>query len=260
MPATGKLSMIELELERLRLQPRHETTADTSNKTIKHEAEAFYLAFENACRGTEKAIRAQFSNWLTYLPPPAVGSNQVLDIGCGRGEWLQLLQEQGYQPTGLDTNSVMVTHCQRKGLNAYTSDALQWLRLQPDNSLCAITAFHVIEHIPFELLLQWTQEAQRVLQPGGVLLYETPNPENILVASHTFYHDPTHRNPLTPTLLEFLAGYCGFAQQQLVRLHPYPDEAKVPGDDALTARINGHFCGPQDLGLVATKEQEPSCA
>lgn len=215
------------------------------------DVSAFYVAFEDACRGTREEIRDKMSKWLKYLPSITAGSKQVLDIGCGRGEWLQLLGENGYEATGLDINPVMVNSCTEQGLTASLDDALTWLQRQPDASLAAITAFHVIEHVPFELLLRWSTEARRVLQPGGVLIMETPNPENILVGSHTFYHDPTHRNPITPTLLEFLAEYCGYADSELVRLHPYPEEAKVSGNDPLTERVNGHLCGPQDIALVA---------
>ncbi|WP_172656331.1 hypothetical protein [Halomonas sp. PR-M31] len=96
-------------------------------------------------------------------------------------------------------------------------------------------------------------EAQRVLAPGGVLILETPNPENILVGSHTFYHDPTHLNPLTPTAMSFLLTYHGFAEVEVRRFNPYPEEAKVPGNDALTERVNGHLCGPQDFAVVGLK-------
>ena len=92
-----------------------------------------------------------------------------------------------------------------------------------------------------------------MLVPGGLILFETPNPENLLVASHTFYHDPTHRNPITPTGVEFLARYTGFGDTQIMRLHPYPDEARVKGMDPLTERVNGHLCGPQDFAIVARK-------
>ncbi len=212
---------------------------------------AFYVAFEDACRGTREEIRTKLQRWLDTLPPPQQHSNRILDIGCGRGEWLHLLNEAGYSATGIDTNPIMVSSCNEQQLNVINTDALDWLKQQPDASLCAITAFHVIEHIPFEQLLRWTTEARRVLQPGGVLIYETPNPENILVGSHTFYHDPTHRNPITPALLEFLAEYCGYDHTELVRLHPYPEDARISGDDPLTERVNGHLCGPQDIALVA---------
>ncbi|PSL14114.1 O-antigen chain-terminating methyltransferase [Marinobacterium halophilum] len=228
-----------------------QSVALTSAVVDNMDISAFYVAFEDACRGTREEIRAKMTPWLAYLPKPESGGNRVLDIGCGRGEWLQLLGEQHYLATGLDINPVMVNSCLEQGLDVCAEDALAWLRAQPDASLCAITAFHVIEHVPFELLLRWTTEARRVLQPGGVLIFETPNPENLLVGSHTFYHDPTHRNPITPALLEFLAEYCGYTNSELVRLHPYPEDARVSGNDPLTERVNGHLCGPQDIALVA---------
>lgn len=229
-----------------RLVPAAENSEDNG------DIAAFYVAFEDACRGSREEIRAKLLPWLQQLPPASGDCRRVLDIGCGRGEWLQLLAESDYEPQGIDTNPVMAGECQSHGLSVENIDGLSWLMSQPDHSLCAITAFHVIEHMPFADLLRMTTEARRVLIPGGKLIYETPNPENILVGSHTFYHDPTHRNPITPALLEFLAQYCGYTQTQLVRLHPYPEEARVRGNDELTERVNGHLCGPQDIALVAT--------
>ena len=219
-----------------------------------NDVDAFYVAFEDACRGSREEIELKLNRWLDYLPSSQAHSKNVLDIGCGRGEWLGLLSKHGYSALGLDVNPVMVASCIELGFNAKVEDALFWLEQQPSESLTAVTAFHVVEHIPFELLLRWTVEAHRVLERGGVLIYETPNPENLLVASHTFYHDPTHKNPITPTLLEFLASYTGFLNAEIIRLHPYPESAKVKGIDPLTDRVNGHLCGPQDFALVAYKD------
>lgn len=211
----------------------------------------FYFAFEEACRGTQAEI---FDRLRLYLPLiPAGGSRKVVDVGCGRGEWLEVLKTGSFEGKGLDINQVMVQICRSKGLEAEQADVIQYLRALPDSCLAALTGFHVAEHIPLDLLLCLFQEAQRVLEPGGVLILETPNPENLLVATHTFYHDPTHRNPLTPTLLGFMAQYHGFGTHEILRLNPYPAEAKVPGIDPLTERVNGHLCGPQDFALVATK-------
>jgi O-antigen chain-terminating methyltransferase len=99
-------------------------------------------------------------------------------------------------------------------------------------------------------------EAWRVLKPHGVLLLETPNPENPLVGSHTFYHDPTHRNPLTPTAMQFLLQYHGFEQVNVLRLHPYPESARLPGEDLLTERMNGLLCGPQDFAVVGRRSAQ----
>jgi len=97
------------------------------------------------------------------------------------------------------------------------------------------------------------QECARVLVKDGSVLFETPNPENVLVGSHTFYHDFTHRNPITPTAISFLLKYHGFVEIDIIRSSPYPDEAKVPGDDPLTARVNGHLCGPQDFAVTGRR-------
>ena len=214
--------------------------------------QAFYVAFEDECRGDQDVIQNSQINWLKFVPD-TLNSNKALDIGCGRGEWLDLLRQKGFKVKGLEANAVMQKVCKEKGLDVSCEEVVLWLKAQEENSLSVVTAFHVLEHVAFSLVLSWVTEIYRVLEPGGVIIFETPNPENVLVGSHTFYHDPTHRNPLTPTLMSFLARYVGFARVEIVRLHPYPDSARVSGSDELTERVNGHLCGPQDFGLVAYK-------
>ncbi|WP_142809896.1 methyltransferase domain-containing protein [Tepidiphilus olei] len=215
---------------------------------------AFYLAFEDACRGSEAEIRATQRLYLEHLAhSPAAQGLPVLDLGCGRGEWLALLTEAGYAARGIDLNPLMLERARAQGLDVACQDALAALAAQPDASLGAVTAFHLVEHLPFPTLYRLFAEIARTLAPGGLLIAETPNPENLLVGSHTFYHDPTHRNPVTPTFLRFLAHYHGFTRIDILRLHPYPESAKVPGNDPLTERVNGHLCGPQDYALIAQR-------
>lgn len=222
-----------------------------------HQLEAYYLAFENACRGSKEDIKEGLKVYLPYLGKVEdYDSNQLVDVGCGRGEWLELMQAQGWQTTGVDLNEVMVQHCQDNNLPIVQSDALAYLKSLPDNTLSILSGFHIIEHLPFDAAFSLFSETYRVLVPGGKLLLETPNPENVLVGSHTFYHDPTHRNPVTPTSIEFLAKYHGFADIEIIRLHPYPEEAKVVGNDPLTERVNGHLCGPQDYAILAAKPKD----
>ncbi|WP_417539517.1 methyltransferase domain-containing protein [Marinobacter sp.] len=229
--------------------------AHPSTDEMTARLDAYYVAFEDAHRGTEDNIRERLSVYLDRLAtaPSAALAFPVLDIGCGRGEWLRLLGENGFQAIGIDLNREMVEHCQRHGLQAHHVDALTWLMAQPDESVSVISAFHVVEHLPFDVLFQMIDHARRVLIPGGLLVLETPNPENILVGSHTFYHDFSHRNPVTPVSLQFLLEYQGLDVSELLRLHPYPEEARVAGDSPVVERVNGHFCGPQDYGVIAAK-------
>ena len=217
--------------------------------------DAYYVAFEDANRGTPEEVRTKLLPYLDLVRPVAARAEgrPVCDIGCGRGEWLSLLAGESIAAYGIDANAIMVDRVRGQGLDARHEDALAHLRALPDGSLASLTGFHIVEHLPFEVLFGLFEEARRVVMPGGLLVFETPNPENVLVGSHTFYHDFTHRNPVTPAALTFLARYHNFADLRILRLNPYPEAARVPGTDPLTERVNGHLCGPQDFALVAVR-------
>ncbi len=240
-------------VERLVEPPAAAPAAQAGERLDQDLLDAYYLAFEDACRGSEAAIYAHLRQYQPQWDQALEVGNRALDLGCGRGEWLQLLAEQGFAPHGVDLNIAMIDHCRDAGFEVERGDIIQALRQQGDDSHALISAFHIAEHLPFAALYAMVDEAQRTLAPGGVLIVETPNPENLLVGSHTFYHDPTHLNPLTPTAMSFLLRYLGFAEVEVRRFNPYPEEAKVPGDDPLTERVNGHLCGPQDFAVVGRK-------
>lgn len=227
------------------------------DQDISDVLERYYVLFEDFHRGKADDLAKHFSiydNWIATLPAKSEGG--VLDLGCGRGEWLDYLSATGRVVKGIDANAGMIERCRERGLDTEQADLLTWLRAQPDASLVAVTAFHVVEHLPFATLYELVGHCFRVLKPGGKILFETPNPENILVGSHTFYHDYTHRNPVTPTALQFLVRYHGFTGIDVIRSSPYPDDARVVGDDLLTDRVNGHLCGPQDYAVIAHKPSE----
>ena len=216
----------------------------------------FLAALEASFRGPAEDLQAQLAQ--DYLPRlqalrTQLGDGPCLDLGCGRGVWLALLQAQGFDARGIDLNAAAVAQAQAQGLAAGLGDALAWLRAQPEDSALAITAFHLMEHLPFALRLALVGECARVLRPGGLLILETPNPENIWVATHTFHHDPTHSQPLTPDSLAFLVHYCGLEVVAVPRLHPYPADAGLPGDDPVTLRLNHMTCGGQDFAVLAQK-------
>lgn len=180
----------------------------------------FYRAFEDRHRGTRELIRQRLLVYLPFVKPLAVLSPglPVLDIGCGRGEWLELLSDHGISACGVDTDDGMLAACLERGLNVVSVDALAHLVSLPSGSLLAVTGFHIAEHLPFDTLQSLFAQAIRVLVPGGLLILETPNPENLLVGSANFYIDPTHQRPLPSQLLSFLAEYRGFSPVRLLRL------------------------------------------
>ena len=209
--------------------------------------EAFYPALEQQFRGTLDEIRARqlpYQPWIAGAP-----AGPVADIGCGRGEWLGLLREWGRDGVGVDLNSVLVGELQARGLNAVHADALAWLHQQADDSLAAITSFHVVEHLPLGVLLQLVDEARRVLKPGGLLILETPTPENLLVATQSFWLDPTHQRPLPPGLLEFMAVHAGLRHETTLRLSP-PD---LDGQAIADPTLRGLMMQGRDYAVVARK-------
>ncbi len=184
----------------------------------------FYKAFEDRYRGARTIIKARLSAYLPFITPLAAlhAPAQALDLGCGRGEWLELVQENGFTARGVDLDDGMLSACRALGLNVETQDALAALRALPDASVALVSAFHLVEHIAFDDVQALIAQALRVLQPGGLLIMETPNPENLTVGAHSFYRDPSHLRPLPPELLQFAAEFGGFARQRIVRLQEDP--------------------------------------
>jgi SAM-dependent methyltransferase/Skp family chaperone for outer membrane proteins len=218
------------------------------------DMDSFYVEFEGRFRGTREEILGRLKAYLSYISHLADdNSARVVDIGCGRGEWLELLKQQGIDAIGVDLNGDMIDTCRALGLQAECSDALAWLGRQPENSLAAVTGFHIIEHLPFELMIALFDAALRALRPDGFIIFETPNPENVSVGSCNFYSDPTHRRPLVPDVMEFIARQRGFAKAEILRLHPSPEFLCVQEDSDTARRLNHLFYGPQDFSVLAWK-------
>jgi O-antigen chain-terminating methyltransferase len=215
----------------------------------------WYVSYENKFRGSREEIKERQKVFLPYIKEVGTGSGEypVLDLGCGRGEWLELLRENGLKGVGVDNNRMMLSICQEKKLDVIEHDCVKFLSQQKSNSLGAITGFHILEHLPIDELNNLLLETVRVLKTGGVAIFETPNPQNILVASYSFYMDPTHRKPLPSPLLEFLAEECGLKNIEILNIHPLPAESRLPGTD-VSKRFNEHFYGPQDYAIIGYKE------
>lgn len=181
----------------------------------------FYKKFEDRFRGTAETITSRQKFYLPFVEKviEKTESLGVLDLGCGRGEWLNLLSEKGYDALGVDLDDGMLSVCYELHLNVEKKDAVEFLRSAKDHSYSVITAFHVVEHLPFESLLVLVKEAHRILVPGGILILETPNSENLSVGTSTFYIDFTHNKPLPSELLAFITEYYGFEANKVIRLN-----------------------------------------
>lgn len=215
----------------------------------------FYRAFEDRHRGSRELIKSRLTAYLPFLIPLTSASTPTaLDLGCGRGEWLELLGETGFRARGVDLDEGMLAACRERGLDVTTEDALASMRAQPDASLALVSAFHLVEHIPFESVQELITEALRALQPGGLLIMETPNPENLVVATSGFYMDPSHLRPIPPQLLEFVVEFGGFARHRVVRLQEPP---QLHGNAPLELMNVLNGVSP-DYSVVAQKSAELS--
>lgn len=214
-------------------------------------SDGFYRALEDRYRGSRELIKNRLKVYIPFILPLLKNnpSAEALDLGCGRGEWLEVLNDVGFKSKGIDLDLGMLDACVKLGLDVKQGDALTYLSLVPDSSLNVVSAFHVVEHISFEQLRLLADEALRVLKPGGLLILETPNPENIVVATRNFYLDPTHERPIPPLLLAFVAEYAGFARVKTLRLQESQDLL-----NKIDVSLHNVFAGVSpDYAIVAQK-------
>jgi SAM-dependent methyltransferase len=219
-----------------------------------HYLDNLYTAIENRFRGPEHDIENRL---LRYIPlirstVSGEGGRPVLDIGCGRGEWLGLLRNAQIACQGVEINKAMIEICRAKSLDISENDALTFLRQTSEGAYSAITGFHLIEHMEFQDLITLLDSAYRALVPGGVILFETPNPESLVVSAFTFFLDPTHKHPLPPELMRFLAEARGFQETRIIRVDrdcdlSQPETGWMPND------VNSWFNAQPDYALWARR-------
>jgi O-antigen chain-terminating methyltransferase len=223
--------------------------------------------WEEHTRGDEQAIRDKQSAYLAHIrgcPGP------VLDAGCGRGEFLELLRGEGLAAYGIDLDESMVAHCLSKGLHAERSELLEHLAQLPDGHLGALFAGQVVEHLPTESLAAFVHLAYQKMASGGTIVLETINPECLTVFSGAFYADPTHTKPVHPKAIEFFLNQAGFGPVTILPVSPIPEESRLrilqetaPVDPAIKelmiqananfSRLNDLLYKPADYAAVARK-------
>ena len=225
------------------------------NKTVSdnHDYDMFYKKFEDKFRGSETLIKERLSEHLHLFKNLSahLGNGPIVDIGCGRGEFLSVMSDNNFKAIGVDMNEDMVNSAKNLGFNAIQNDALSYLSAQKQNSLSAITGFHIVEHIPFEPLMNIFAECYRTIKKGGFVLFETPNPRSLTVGANTFYLDPSHLHPVPPELLAFMLEYTGFSPE-IIPLHRQQPELTT--DNSALHDVHEAIFSYADYAVVGRKD------
>jgi len=218
--------------------------------------ESFYFLLEERYRGSRDEIKQRLSVYrqdFERVRRDLHCNGPIIDLGCGRGELLEVLREQDFNVIGIDQNDLQLDAARQLGLPVINDDALAYLKTLEDESVLAITGIHIAEHLPFPVLVSFMQEIVRVLKRGGLLLFETPNPRNLIVGANTFHFDPTHIKPLPPEVLEILFETCGFINVDVRALHPSDSFSGMVEHKRIDPHIAELLFGPQDYAVVGMK-------
>jgi SAM-dependent methyltransferase len=230
-----------------------------------------YVGFEDRFRGSEDQIRERLKDYVPYFD----GHHDVLDVGCGRGEFLELLREKGIRARGLDVNPEMVEVCKARGLDVTGADAVSYLTALADESLGGFIAVQVIEHLTPAYMIEMLSLAHDKLKPGSRLVLETINPACWVAFFESFIRDLTHEKPVHPDTLQYVLQAGGFSNVEIIyrapiaeggklrRVTPRPEHYGDTAADALTElvssfnsnvdRLNGRLFSFQDFAAIATK-------
>jgi O-antigen chain-terminating methyltransferase len=192
-------------------------------RRLKSELSVFqYENFEQRFRGSREQVREQLRDYL----PVFASSDDILDLGCGRGEFLELLKEAGKRAEGVDASPSMLRQAEERDVVCSEGDILAFLKAREDHSAGGVFSSQVIEHFTPDYLQAVVLECHRVLRPGSPVLLETINPQSLLALSRIFFLDATHQNPLHPEFMRFLLERYGFTGVEIV-YRGYPDSEKL---------------------------------
>ena len=212
-------------------------------------------------RGTREEIMERVSIYVPDLKSIAE-LGPVLDVGCGGGELLEILKDNDIEAYGIEIVEAAVQECVGAGLDARLDDALHHLASVPPGSLGAVTAIHVVEHLGIDTLIEMIDLSLKALKPGGMVIFETPNPGNVMVGADSFYIDPTHDHPIPSALLEFLVSIRGFTDARIVPFKRAPNlftpvmpEVGVWANDVsrVAQHVSNVLLGAEDYAVIARR-------
>jgi SAM-dependent methyltransferase len=235
---------------------------EVARATIRAAADSTYTAFENRFRGAREQVRTRQEDYVDLFRDQA----PVVDLGCGRGEFLGLLRTAGIEARGVEGNANVVRECRERSLDVVHGDLVEYLLAQEAGSLGGVFAAQVAEHLPPPVLGSLLAEAHRTLREGGVLLLETPNPASALAFHDVFIRDLTHERPLHPETLRFLAAAAGFSDVRVQMRNPVPEDVRLrllPGSglpppviqvlNENVERLNSLLFAPLDYAIIARR-------
>ena len=251
-----------------KLEQENQSLREKLNKleNLPTDDEEFYHCFEEKFRGSQELIRERQQTYVPVIKQyiPDFGKARFVDVGSGRGEWLDILRENGAADyVGVDLNARQNALCAARGHRVVEMDCNAYLATLQDSSVDMVSGFQLIEHLCMSDLVELFRQSYRVLKPGGIILFETPDPRNLTVGADTFYMGPSHKRPLEPKLVEFLVEWCGYKVVRCIDANACPNWAGVtsrPEDPDLQEVIrqfndvNYRLFGPRDYAILAVKE------
>jgi len=212
----------------------------------------FYFDFENKFRGNREAIMKQFSSYDKLVEKVVENNsfNRFVDIGCGRGEWVEKWKDKVEDTIGIECDAKMIDVCRSNGLNVIEGNATDIISKFKDHSISLVTIFHVIEHLDHKQLIELLEQIERVLTNEGVLIMETPSIDNLIVSTKMFYLDHTHINHINPDGIKFSMENLGLKFVKYFYIHGGALQNSSPLK--ITRLLNGVA---QDLLIVSTKSK-----
>jgi len=251
--------MIHAELRLIRLragtavpqpaapQPATTTSAAPAAPAPSVSSGLDYSRFAERFRGTDEEIRRN----MEFYRPIFAGKENVLDIGCGRGEFLDVMREAGVPARGIDLGEECIQQCRDQGLQAEVADLFPFLAAQPDEEFDGILSSQVVEHLPPDRLPEMIRLCATKLRRGGILALETPNPECLAIFATYFYLDPTHTRPMPHQYLQFCMEEAGLTGIEVHRLNPAVDT--MPELSSLPTDFRERFFGGLDYAIIGRK-------
>jgi 2-polyprenyl-3-methyl-5-hydroxy-6-metoxy-1,4-benzoquinol methylase len=237
----------ELRLIRQRAELVHPSGASVSPAPSLPVPSFDYGAFAQRFRGSEEYVKTGQQVYVPYF----AGRRNVLDIGCGRGEFLELMRDAGVEARGIDLSAESVALCRNRGLEAEIADVFSYLSSQPEAAFGGIFCAQVIEHLPPERLPELIKLAARCLESGGVIAIETPNPECLAIFATHFYLDPTHTRPVPYPLVVFYFEEFGIGGIEVKKLSPAMDS--LPSIKSLPGEFRESFFDGLDYCVIGRK-------